>query len=345
MKNFLATTLLLLVSSLILSAQVPSTTITTKAKYTNKQVTWYEYDYWLDGSLLSANKNADKFNDILFKKIGNKYYKAQIEGALNIEDWGVKRDYEKGNPAENFTRMQALFNYLPDGYTASVYVPTGKYYFSQHLTIDSKPVHLFGDNGTIFSPFASQLHFPKESMGLLIVRNNGSQESIIENLGLIGAGNTKQWMDGIVIRARVTLRGLYVKGFYNGIEGFANMDDKTDMSGSYIEKCYASENTNDGFFFGRVDGNAITVIGCDARDNGRYGFNDDSFLGNNFISCMAHYNKGGDFYVRDKANARSLFQACYSEGGNKTSQLGPLSTVIGGIWGTGYSKDGKKVLQ
>jgi hypothetical protein len=36
--------------------------------------------------------------------------------------------------------------------------------------------------------------------------------------------------------------------------------------------------------------------------------------------------------VRDKGNARSLFQACYSEGGNKTSELSagqPLLEVSG----------------
>ena len=60
---------------------------------------------------------------------------------------------------------------------------------------------------------------------------------------------------------------------------------------------------------------------------------------------MAHYNKQGDFFVRAKNNARSMFLGCYSEGGNKISRLGPLSTVIGGIWGTGYTRDeGKTVL-
>ena len=36
-------------------------------------------------------------------------------------------------------------------------------------------------------------------------------------------------------------------------------------------------------------------------------FLDKSFLGNNFISCMAHYNARGDFHVSDWLNAQSLF--------------------------------------
>jgi hypothetical protein len=237
-----------------------------------------------------------------------------------------------------------MIDYFPLGYTASIYIPTGNYYFKKAIRIDGKPIHLFGDNGTVFSPFASKLFFEKEEMGLIIVRNAAqNQETIVENLCLLGKGNKNQWMDGIVIRGRVTIRGVYVKGFYNGIEAYANMQEHNDASGSLIEKCFAGENTNDGFFVGRVDGNAMTVIACDARDNGGIGFNDDSFLGNNFISCMAHYNKGGDYYVRDKNNARSSFISCYSESGNKFSWLSAKAAVVGGTWGSGYSLNGKDV--
>lgn len=327
-------------------AQKESSSFTAKAKYSNKQVVWYEYAYWLDGTLLGDKKNNDKFNDILFKKVGNKYYKAQIEGAFNAKDWGIKDEYEKGNPKENSIRIQEMLDYFPLGYTASIYIPTGQYYFSNTIIIDARPVRLFGDNGTPFTPYGTRLHFSKETIGIAILRNAANyQETIIENLCLYGGNNKKEWMDGIMMRGRCTLRNISVKGFYNGIEGYGAMEEKNDISGSLIEKCYAAENTNDGFFLGRTDGSSITITACDARDNGRYGYNDDSFLGNNFISCMAHYNKAGDYFVRDKANARSMFLACYSEGGNKVSQLGPLSTIVGGIWGTGYSKDGKTVLK
>ncbi|ANE52454.1 right-handed parallel beta-helix repeat-containing protein [Flavisolibacter tropicus] len=323
------------------------TSFTEKAKYSNKQVTWYEYAYWLDGTLLSDPKNKDKFNDILFKKVGNKNYKAQLQGAYDITDWGVKRDYEKGSsPKENSALIQAMFDYFPLGYTAAIYIPTGNFYFSESLVLDAKPFHVFGDNGSIFSPYSSKLHFPDGKTGLYIKRSASNyQEAIVENICLIALGNKIEWASGINANGRVTIRGCYVKGFsHNGFDIWANMEGtKTDASGSYIEKCFAVENLHDGFFAGRADANAITFIGCDARDNGRYGFNDDSFLGNNFISCMAHYNKKGDYFVRDWGNARSLFMGCYSEGGNAISQLGPKSVVTGGIWGTAYRLgDGKQ---
>jgi hypothetical protein len=206
-------------------------------------------------------------------------------------------------------------------------------------------VHLFGDNGTIFSPFSSRLTFAAGQTGFIISRGGTStQESILERLLIVSAGRTGVQTDGIAVRARVTLRDITVKGFSNNGFGFwANMEEGNDASGSLVEKCHSLENGNDGFFLGRTDANAITVIASDARDNGRYGFNDDSFLGNTFISCMAHYNKSGDYFVRDKGNARSTFISCYSEGGNKTSQFSQHTKVIGGIWGTGYSLNGKDV--
>ena len=53
-------------------SQTLTTSFIAKAKYSNKQVVWYEYDYWLDGSKLSDAKNKNRFNDILFKNVGNK---------------------------------------------------------------------------------------------------------------------------------------------------------------------------------------------------------------------------------------------------------------------------------
>ena len=42
-------------------SQTLTSSFVAKAKYSNKQVVWYEYDHWLDGSKLSEAKNADKF--------------------------------------------------------------------------------------------------------------------------------------------------------------------------------------------------------------------------------------------------------------------------------------------
>jgi hypothetical protein len=248
-------------------------------------------------------------------------------------------------PEQNSAAIEKHLSLFPYGACPTIKIPSGNYHFARRIEIDSKPVHLFGDNGTIWGN-GTRLIFPDGSDGIWIERTKGFQGTIIENLAIIAQGKTTPWKSGIRTTARVTLRGIHVKGFgHNGIDFWSNMDEGTDSSGSWVEHCHSLENVNDGFFAGRTDANAITFIGNDARDNGRYGFHDDSFLGNNYISCMCHYNKQGDFFVRDWGNARSGFQLCYTESGNTVSSLGPKSTVVGGLWGSGYNKnDGKGII-
>ena len=54
MKYFFS--ILLIFAFLQIFSQTPSNSFVTKAKYSNKQVVWYEYDYWLDGSKLNDPK-------------------------------------------------------------------------------------------------------------------------------------------------------------------------------------------------------------------------------------------------------------------------------------------------
>jgi hypothetical protein len=256
--------------------------------------------------------------------------------AINIQQKGVRPSY---SAEENTKAIEKLINDLPEA--ATIYAPAGDYRFAKAINLHKKGIHFFGDNGSLWVK-GTHFYFPKESQGLILLG-----PAIIENIGLIGSGNQNEWMDGVVIRSVVKLNGVFVKGFYHGIEGFGDIEGtKFNISGSSIVNCFAAENTKDGFFFGRVDGNAVTVIGCDSRDNGRYGFNDDSFLGNYFFGCMAHNNKGGHYYVRDKLNARSAFIGCYGEMDSPVNDFSRLTTVIGGFLANGYNKyDGKGVIK
>lgn len=257
--------------------------------------------------------------------------------AVNVQERGV---LPANTAQQNSTNLQALINSYPENSGGSIYIPSGDYNFSTHISLQKRPLHIFGDNGTIWGK-GTNLYFPKEQAGMLIVANG----AIIENLALIGGGNQTEWMDGILIRGIVTLRGVYVKGFYNGIEAACNITTEgTNCSGMLIEKCFAIENTNNGFHFQGEDANAITVIGCDSRDNKGYGFYDGSFLGNYFVGCMAHDNVKGHYFVRDKANARSSFISCYGEGGSPVNSFSPKTTVQGGFLANGYTLDGKTII-
>jgi hypothetical protein len=284
-------------------------------------------------------KAATIYNQPLNSPAQNTAGSQNYNFALNVKDLGVTPANKKNNAA----LLQSFINKLPPGATQNIYFPAGEYNFESTITISKKPLRLFGDSGTIWGN-SSKLIFPRNTTGIKVDRGGTSvQETIIERLCLIGGGGDGSAGNGIQANARIKLRDVTLKGFsQNGLLIWANMEEGGDASGSSVEYSHALENGHDGFLAGRTDANAITFIGCDARDNGRYGFNDDSFLGNNFMSCMAHYNKKGDYHVRDWANARSLFMGCYSEGGNTVSLLGPHTTVIGGIWGTPYKLGNKK---
>lgn len=248
-------------------------------------------------------------------------------------------------PEQNSLAIENILAAIPEGGCKSIYIPAGNYRFARTIHIYRRPVYLYGDSGTIWGN-STKLFFPKNTLGIHIDRGGQSiQETTLERLCVIAEGKGIL-QDGIATNARVKIRDCTVKGFANnGFGVWSNLSEGGDASGSRFDGCHSLENGNDGFFAGRMDANCILFTNCDARDNGRHGFNDDSFLGNNYVSCMCHYNKAGDFAVRDWGNARSGFQFCYTESGNAVSSLGPLSNVIGGLWGSGYNKnDGKGII-
>lgn len=266
-------------------------------------------------------------DDPVIKKIMTMISEAMQPGtyAMKIEDIGVN---PSNTPEQNSDAWEAFHNSLPVGAAPSIYPKSGDYHFARKIIIDSRPIHLIGDNG---SPYALGTRF--FGPGLQIDRTQGYQGAIIQWIYFIYEGDPNVQTHGISAHARCTLFECGTKGFtFNGVDFWANIEGEgTDASGSLVFHCFSLENTKDGFFAGRMDANAITFIGCDARDNGRYGFNDDSFLGNYFFGCMAHNNAGGNYFVRDKGNARSTFVACYSEDGSPPNNLGGQTTVVGGI--------------
>ena len=261
--------------------------------------------------------------------------------AINLYALGIVSP--KYTAEQNSTNLNNYINSLPEGAAPSLYVPAGDYQMAKEIRFEGRPVHFFGDNGTMWGN-GTRFYFPKEGMGIVVLRNGSKktgtyQENIIENIALIGKGNTNEWMDGVVVRGRITMRGVYIKGFYHGIGISCNMSEGTDCSGSFFEKCFMAENTGSGFHVQGTDANAMTILACDARDNGAWGFYDASFLGNNFISCMAHNNKLGHYGVRDKSNARVALIACYGESGVPPNDLSRNTTVVGGFLANGNKND------
>ncbi len=94
--------------------------------------------------------------------------------------------------------------------------------------------------------------------------------------------------------------------------------------------------SGDGFHTSGGDANVGTAIGCDATQNGGWGINDNSFLGNTWIGCHTSQNGAGPFTCV-QANARSVFLGCYSESNQTPSLINSPSQVYGGLHAAGVN--------
>jgi hypothetical protein len=204
----------------------------------------------------------------------------------------------------------------------------GDYYFSEPLTWKNKSVFLVGTNGTRFI-------FPNGKSGIVINRDQATPRSRIQNIRVETFGEkVNPDANGVTVTAVTDLYNVFVKNFAG--RGFAFIADvqtsKTDVIQSQVYNCEAAECGSDGFYFQGGDASSINVIGCSARDNGGYGFWDNSFLGNHFFGTISHAAKKGH-YRADNGNNRSTFTGCYAEQDSPMSIFGGLTRVYGGLHG------------
>jgi Pectate lyase superfamily protein len=121
---------------------------------------------------------------------------------------------------------------------------------------------------------------------------------------------------GIVICAPAYLQEVRVENFTS--TGFAVMaGDRSPIdgiaNGTSFMYCAAQSNDGDGFYFLGNDANACIVTRSFSADNGGWGFNDDSFLGNLYQADEADGNTLGGYKTNALTTNVCTFIACYSE--------------------------------
>jgi hypothetical protein len=245
----------------------------------------------------------------------------------------------------------ALQEWLDTG--GALYLPAGEYYSSQKLIVrkmitltgsgygfDSREVNGTATLGLENMP-GSRIKFaagvggldiqPQTTVtdegGVLTAIQESAVGSLIQNIGLIGAG-TGASATGIYCRTQVYLDNIYVAKFQG--KGFdfsaALTADATAEYGnaslSSLRNCRASSNGSHGFHVRGKDANVITFDNCDANNNGGWGFLDESLLGNNYINCHAATNMSGSYKCVGTV-CNSVYSGCYVEVG--TGQATDLS--------------------
>lgn len=222
---------------------------------------------------------------------------------------------------DNHKILQDIIDQSPQ---TKLYLPNGKFHFSDSIIVFNKGIQLIGNGGT-------QLVFGRGISGIKLFRDHSTPRPLLKDLELIG--NKEIESHGIEVTTVAKIESVIVRNFGGKGIAFRGGVPLTDTSHSKVYDTNVIECSGDGFYMQGGDSNCMSFFSCDARDNGGIGFYDNSFLGNHFFGCMAHYNAGGDF-VADGGNNRATFTGCYSEGQSVKSRFAGAARVFGGLFGT-----------
>lgn len=164
---------------------------------------------------------------------------------------------------------------------------------------------------------------------------------------LSGTSAYSAGIHGIRAKTTVYFDNVWVIGFGDngfdisaGSSGSGSDYGNADMS--ILKACHAVRCGNNGFNLEGNDAQVCTLIGCDASLNGGWGFNDDSFLGNTYISCHAQRNNQNlranasatiGSFRNSNTNAQSIYLGCYIENptDGEITELSSACVVIGGL--------------
>ena len=179
-------------------------------KNTGENVNYRETTTYHDGSII----NDDKVDGVIYKKIGNKYYKMQYEGVINVKWFGAKGD-GVSNDTQAFNLALKFFD--------NIYIPKGVYKINVELP---RKVNFIGDGSlyTILKPF-------DVAKAVLTYRNNAPYWTFntkFEKIGFesenkTGVGFTFGYTDlntpvqNTEFYTNVVFENCYFKGFEKGV--------------------------------------------------------------------------------------------------------------------------------
>lgn len=205
--------------------------------------------------------------------------------------------------------------------SAPIYIPNGKYYFSQGIEL-KRSVRIFGNHGGLPYTSAAELVFPTDSLGITVNRYNtlnggveatpttAADGSVIEGLNITSTCGSDKTKHGIWLRARAVIRNVSVDGFSgNGINIVATaIASGAEHGNANNWVCDVVRITNcggHGLYADGADANSGTGTCLDASNNGRTGIYDSSFLGNTYIGC--HVANNGTAGKGNNASDQSSF--------------------------------------
>lgn len=230
-----------------------------------------------------------------------------------------------------------------------IYIPSGTYRCASTLHVHSGQKIVEGAGGGGYNAASGcQLLFDSGVHGIRIYHAND---------GDIPEGGTDgSWtiLRGLVIRQASksgTFHGIWSSGHGTLFEQIAvdrfsghgiYIDGTGDTGGNannwVMNSVRSTRNDGSGVFVDGTDSNAGVGTAVDGSTNGAWGIYDSSFLGNTWVGCHVASNTGGAYRTEGSSN-RTVMVGCYSESGEPASDMAPMTLVVGGEHGAGFTNE------
>lgn len=162
----------------------------------------------------------------------------------------------------------------------------------------------------------------------------------------IGDLDKPEKMDAVLVSSVMRMQDCQISNAWgNGISVYGNISAGIgNASACRFDNIYVGQCRDNGFYFQGGDTNQSSIFHADVRDCNGIGIWDNSFLGNQFFSCMTHNNRKGSYKAGDDTdlnnqNTRAGFFGCYAERGQ-----GPIILCGHSMWYGGLAADNFKLF-
>ena len=179
-----------------------------------------------------------------------------------------------------------------------IYFPPGAYYFSGPIRV-RKTCYLMGSDGATRAGHNTIFIFPVDTQGIVldsddtdnlvkIVKSSSTPSAAgttLQGFMVKGSNTGRNTAHGILVRCYAVLKNVGAERFGgHGIHVLADLGDSRggQASNTQILGCSANDNRLSGLCIAGGDANICNVSGGDYSNNGDWGIQDESFLGNTF---------------------------------------------------------------
>lgn len=185
----------------------------------------------------------------------------------------------------------------------------------------------------------------KATSPITLAKFTGGYKANVSNIQFQGScsiyDKVKEMIPGVQVSSVIRMRDVTIRNVWgSGIVVSSDIEKGSgNASAGRFENLDIVECAEHGMYFQGGDANQCGIYHADIRDCNGVGIYDNSFLGNQFFSCMTHNNKQGSYRAED-ANNRAGFFGCYAEQGQGPVYLAGAACWFGGLPSDGVIIDG-----